>query len=619
MKLIYCYIRDYKNIKDQSIIFCPDFKVEVKEGSLYIEQGAKKESEMVFFENRNLRNLHIIVGKTGSGKTNILNLIGMDLYNRIYQAPSISFFLVYHKDANEYAVELCNYSFSYYDDDKKQVYGGKGYCAYSLFTDEHHMGCNFRNLKDDTVIFNGYDKHSFSDPIYSDSRKQKYDINLVFLSRVNVPYQNTDLFFVCKYLSQYIKTFDTESDKRKASLLIRSQNWSTDTEDLLPRELIESDYYLYREHYLSEDLNNQDDSKNIIERKKCFIHDLMVDYALYLRTVIERNKLYLKNNPSVAEDQNPIRKRPKIRMSKYFVIDPNVLPDYQKMSPVNRVMWLAAYIDRSSESDAAGTLFSTAKNIYQIYRYISKYDKEYFAYDTFSLPVSEMFLRKNNNITDHLFYNMEQYDVPVDGGLFEEELLPYRLTCISAGEHQLARVFGSIEKSCFDVRINAKEHDVIYILDEPEIYMHPELCRCFIDRINGILKEHDDSQKAKSIQIIISTHSPFMLSDVLPEQVTRLNCLPNGKCEIVNGSDKQYFGANIHTIMADGFFLDYTIGEYSRAILQKMMDQLKEMLPRKDSLNSDESERVARIKACIPQIGDSIIRKSFEIVTEMFE
>ncbi len=619
MRLIYAFIREYKNIRNQEIVFCPEFHVEIKDDFLFVHQRKKEINYELLLRNKNLQNLHLIVGKTGSGKTNILNLIGMDFINRIKQSPNTSFFLLYHKSDNQYGIELCNFSFKNHKDSGTKAVLGAGYRSYSFSTDERDQAQDFTDLKDRTVIFNGYDKHSFSSPIYTDDRNRKYDSNLFFLSRVNVPYQNTDLYFVCQYLSKYINTFEPNSDKRNAALTISSKNWSENSEDFLPEKLIRSDYYLYHKHHLAEELNNRDDSKNIVSRKKCFINDLTIDFALYLRGVIERNKLFLMNNPSVAADESKVPKSRKKRISKNFVIDPNILPDYRKMPAIFRVLWLAAYIDRRTGSDTAGPIFKTAKNIQKIIQTLMKFDDKYFTYDTFILPVSDVFSPENNDSSDKLFYNIEQYDVPTDAGVFDKELLPYKLTCISSGEHQLARVFGSIEKFCFDLSLGIEPHDVIYILDEPEIYMHPELCRCFINRINDILTEHETKNKEKNIQIIISTHSPFMLSDVMPYQVTRLNCSSDGKCEINNGSSKKYFGANIHTIMADSFFLDYTIGEYSRSILQSMMDQLKEMLPRKDSLSESETEALSRIKAFVPEIGDTFIRKSFEVITEMFE
>ena len=618
MKLIYCYINKYKNIKKQEVVFSHEYSVKIDNNGLHVSPNPSDSVTSSLINNRNLQNFHIVVGKTGSGKTNLLQLIGMNFPNRLSVESETSYCLIYHKQNNEYAIELINFPLKYLEGNQLRSLNG-GACSYSFFTDESNNAYRFSELNDTTVIFNGYDRNSFSNPIYSEKRNQQYDVNPFFLSRVNAPYQNADLFFVCKYLKKYIDSFSGDSIKKNTSLIIHSQNWSKDMDDFLPEQLINQDYYSYKKHYLSENLDNPDDSKNIISKKECFINDLMVDFALYLRGTIARNESFLQNNPSIAADESKSRKTKRIRIGKSFFVQPGTLPDYKEMPIELRILWLAAYIDNRTGKDTSTPLLRTAKCINQISNTLKKYNQKYFTSDTFTLPISEMFSNENNPLTDKLFLNMEQYDIPSDAGLFETELLPYKLTCISSGEHQLARIFGSIEKSCFDVQVGNKSHDVIYTLDEPEIYMHPELCRCFINNINRLFHEHDEKQTAKSIQVIISTHSPFILSDILPSQVTRLKCLTNGYCEIVNGSEKPYFGANIHTIMADSFFLDYTIGEYARVTLQSMMDWLQEALPNANSLSYEEKEKLFRIKECVPSIGDSIIRKGFEIILEMFE
>lgn len=115
---------------------------------------------------------------------------------------------------------------------------------------------------------------------------------------------------------------------------------------------------------------------------------------------------------------------------------------------------------------------------------------------------------------------MEQYR-PDDAGIFTECLLPYEFTRLSTGEYQYAKVLGGMEdylKLSSSGRTN-RGLDKIILMDEPEAYMHPELARQFIARMLGIVEKY---QGPSTIQIILSTHSPFMLSDVLPEEITRL-------------------------------------------------------------------------------------------------
>lgn len=70
---------------------------------------------------------------------------------------------------------------------------------------------------------------------------------------------------------------------------------------------------------------------------------------------------------------------------------------------------------------------------------------------------------------------------------------------------KLSRLISQMEYSDYEIA------DLIIIIEEPEAHMHPHLQRRFIN--NLIAKQKDLSNK-KNIQFIITTHSPFILSQV---------------------------------------------------------------------------------------------------------
>ena len=91
-----------------------------------------------------------------------------------------------------------------------------------------------------------------------------------------------------------------------------------------------------------------------------------------------------------------------------------------------------------------------------------------------------------------------------------------------------------------------------------------------------------------------------------------------GGAVVLSGSEKAYFGANIHTILADSFFLNYTIGESARVFLQKSMDRLRRNGERADELPDGEKQFVETMRVFVPHIGDELIRSAFEIVLRAF-
>lgn len=73
-------------------------------------------------------------------------------------------------------------------------------------------------------------------------------------------------------------------------------------------------------------------------------------------------------------------------------------------------------------------------------------------------------------------------------------------------------------------------HHINLVLDEAELYFHPEMQRTMIANIIKMLSWcHINNTKIRSVNIIIVTHSPFVLSDV-PKN--RILYLKDGKLRI---------------------------------------------------------------------------------------
>ena len=88
MKLIYCYIENFRNIHNQEVLLSDKFQFQYKDGKMQIEQLEENSIANYVYENDFMRNLRILVGKTGSGKTNFLQMIGMDSWRRMDSAKS---------------------------------------------------------------------------------------------------------------------------------------------------------------------------------------------------------------------------------------------------------------------------------------------------------------------------------------------------------------------------------------------------------------------------------------------------------------------------------------------------------------------------------------------------
>lgn len=90
------------------------------------------------------------------------------------------------------------------------------------------------------------------------------------------------------------------------------------------------------------------------------------------------------------------------------------------------------------------------------------------------------------------------------------------------------------------------------ILDEVELYFHPDLQRRYVKSILDALANLD-LRNIEGINILMITHSPFILSDIPHSNIL---CLNNEGVQI----SRKTFGGNIHEMLGDTFFMETTIG-----------------------------------------------------------
>lgn len=111
------------------------------------------------------------------------------------------------------------------------------------------------------------------------------------------------------------------------------------------------------------------------------------------------------------------------------------------------------------------------------------------------------------------------------------------------------------------------------ILDEAELYYHPEYQRRYVKMLLETLSWCNFSRdKIRSINIIVVTHSPFILSDVVNDNVLYLE---NGEKRI---QKKETFGANFYDMLYNSFFFEKNaIGEIASEVIKELMKNPKKM------------------------------------------
>lgn len=630
MKLIFAYVRSFKNIHEQEFAFSDDYDVSFEGNRLSIRKTDMNQVKDVIYGGNLIKDMHIIVGRTGAGKTNLLQMIGMEFQERFNSQNSDAYFLLYKCSDEEdlFAVEVLNMYIPQINivmrlrHRKEQTLTGIDFYRFHYnFKTGVVSGIDVidKEMFEDTTIVNTFDRNAFARYPYHDTVEQKRSR---WLPRKVTPYAETSPGKVVNAAREYIEQMPKGSIKRKAAFIVNRENWQYKLNVELDKDLLEKEYWLYGKRrqggfvtslsdvpYASIDARLPKGRKNKkVSAKEMFIHDLLTDYAIYLRKVA--------SSVEALGRQLPVS-RP---LQELDESDPRVLPDGRlDLTLEQRISWLGQYIDYHTDGyyGNKGLVWQETIEICDVADIMRQFDDRFFTPDQFKYPVVD--ISEDDKRFYDLFemmgqYHRDQFEV------FPKEFLPYELSYLSSGEFQYAKIWGAIEEA-IDTKLaldykkgipeELREQQLIVLMDEPETYLHPEYCREFIFRTVKVLEKRNPGLQ---LQLIITTHSPFMLSDTISSQVTRIDYDDDGECVVYEDSEKQFFAANLFSIMADGFFLDYTIGEYSRTFLTEKFSFLKGLLEKGQDITQQEMDEVDRIESVLPYIGDDMIRHCFKSV-----
>lgn len=151
---------------------------------------------------------------------------------------------------------------------------------------------------------------------------------------------------------------------------------------------------------------------------------------------------------------------------------------------------------------------------------------------------------------------------------------------------------------------NSVANNIILLIDEGETTLHPKWQNVYV---KYLIKFLEDNFK-QNIHLILTSHSPFILSDIPNENIIFLDKdEKTGNCIVVDGlkEKKQTFGANIHTLLSDAFFMeDGLIGEFAKSKIDDVINFLNNK--HSDIKDNDEAQKYINI------IGEQIIKRQLQ-------
>lgn len=138
--------------------------------------------------------------------------------------------------------------------------------------------------------------------------------------------------------------------------------------------------------------------------------------------------------------------------------------------------------------------------------------------------------------------------------------------------HTYGDIYSSIESEKIE-----KEITFVLLLDEPDANFHPEWSRLFIYNLVRELNSGILSKYPCKYQIVITTHSPILLSDVPNNMISCISVEGSEEKKVRITDAPRGFMANISDIMKQSMFVDRPHGELATQFSLKLINDINSL------------------------------------------
>lgn len=177
---------------------------------------------------------------------------------------------------------------------------------------------------------------------------------------------------------------------------------------------------------------------------------------------------------------------------------------------------------------------------------------------------------------------------------FFKRNLRFDIGPVSTGELALLNLFSYIADA---MAKNPLQKRFLIIIDEIDAGLHPR----WQQKIMKFLLDWLGSFEGYRFQLIVTSHSPIVLSDILKEHVILLS----GDAT-VRSMESPTFGANIAMQFLDVFYMDKgNIGEFAK-------EKIGELISRIDRFQTNDSEERRKLLFLAGSVGDPVARRELQ-------
>lgn len=559
MELIYIWIENFRNIQKQGFNFSSIGKFDYSDENKELTY-LKNPIHMPDFFHPNISNITAIVGRNGTGKSNLLELINYIL--RSANTANLSSFFFILKEESVFKVFQ-------YNNSKKII----NKCDFLIeFIDYSGVNKSFTNIYFSNVFDNR--NNLFSEDVI-DLSLNKFGRNK-FGENIHT-YQQEEIRNQIKFVnSKYFKNIKNEDLKVPKSIVLSSPLWLNLKNKAQAVEKrngvigLVNFYKIYRPRLMDA---RSDKSFHYYSSFLIFMNTFFTPLGEGFDEGSQSVKGNYHLNNSQVNNLNFILKEIQdggfdIRELHQFIITTFgdfLTKNFQHSKAL--VDFLRYELNDSSINEFF--LEKSSKGRYSKGRLEFKLDFENKTCKSFL----NSYFKAIGNVT---LYNFDW-----DG--------------ISSGE----KAFLSLFSRFYSILRRVRQKNILICIDEGDLYFHPKWQLEFLNYMINYLPEIFID---RTIQIILSTHSPFLVSDLPKSNLIFLDSNANGSCKVIKEDDIdiETFGGNVHMLYAKTFFLaNGTIGGFA---FNKLKEVIKTLKGEGSSLSLMDAKNISKL------VGDPIIK-----------
>ncbi len=630
MELIFFYVNlsSTKFIEKQGFNFSPNyfFEVDYNNGKYILYQENKEEiiPEGFFDESGCISNITAIVGENGSGKTTLLECLQSGFH---LKKAKNKIGLGYH-DYEQEKYENNKQIAIYKEDDKLVCYHNidnfiidvnielkcVDFCKNPQeLTKILNENIEFRNISKISLTNSMYSKDGLSTHDRIDSislNPNSLDIikNSFYKTKIRL---NNSLYGGFYEISFMLSKYRTKTEFQQILDVLYLNQINNSKEKSIFDNVLKHDLTisfqridLYLEKWLEEkyEISNKNSMDNK-DKEKVTLNEY---YEIWKKCISKIKKESFKNDIFLVIYSNLL----------FELIASNRVKQYDDRWNYNNKDELVNYIE--------SVIYELAKNKDSNHQYFLDAFKEIQKYEnclkkcsmtTCLLPNDDLAyvsykILKHDNKAYNNFMNLIKVSMLQKRHSFVLRYINIGGLKLSSGERALLNFFSWLNITPYFKKINEYIEEslfdnVLLLIDEIDLYCHPSWQQKMIEYL---IQEIKIFFKGKKVQIIFTTHSPIILSDIPKSNIIYLR-QKNMKCSIDdNINHTETFGTNIYKLFNDAFFLEEQgqVGEFAKRKIQNTINKIL-------SLWNRESEadfiQIKQLEKEVLMIGEPIIRE----------